>query len=229
MEYPKKRVTSALLALAIFAAAAGPIFAQEPLAERYLTRLSVKSKRARTTGGGLLLAGGGLCIAGGLSMMAEADEDDFLGLGELFGRISVLTGGLYGVGGIYALAVPSAAERACRRTRDLADPGEREAACAEALARLARKGHRSRMIGAGVFCGLGIVGAISASSGDDPSGALPALAYGGGLSLFFFLVKSRAERTYLAYLEERGVRPAPELVLGLGPRGGFRAGLSFDF
>jgi hypothetical protein len=229
MEYPRKRVTSALLILAILAATAGPVIAQEPLAERYLARLSARSKRARTLGGGLGLAMGSFCVAGGLSMMAEDDEEDWFGLGELFGTIGVVAGGVMCAGSVLALSLPSPSERANKRVSTLQDPVMREAACANALADLAKKGHRSRMIGAAVSCGLGIVGAVSASGEDNSNGPLISVAYGGGLALFLFLVKSPAERAYRGYLDKSGVKLVPDLVLGVGPRGGFRAGLSLDF
>jgi hypothetical protein len=84
------------------------------------------------------------------------------------------------------------------------------------------------MIGGGLMCAMGVAGVI-ASGDDDSSGPLLSAAYAGGLALYAFLVKSPAERSYRAYLERKNVMPVPDLILGLGPRGSFRAGLSLDF
>jgi len=80
------------------------------------------------------------------------------------------------------------------------------------------------MIMGGLACALGVAGVLSSSDG-----ALYSAVSAGGLALYSFLVKSPAERTYRAYLEQGGIKPVPDLILGIGPRGGFRAGLSLEF
>lgn len=179
-------------------------------------------------GGGIGLALGAVCLGGGIAMVSEDDEDDWLRLGEVIGTIFITQGAAMSVLGVYSLAVPSPAEKSYKRVRDLADPGEREAACSDALALLARKGRRSRMIGGGLMCALGVVGAIAAGD-EGSSGPLLSAVTAGGLALYAFLVKSPAERSYQAYLERSGIKPVPDLVLGFGPRGSFRAGLSLEF
>jgi hypothetical protein len=163
-------------------------------------------------------------------MMSEDNEADWLGFGEFFGAMAVITGGITVAGGGLALAIPSPAERAYKKIRPIEDPALREAACADALSDLSRKGRKTRMIMGGLTCALGVAGVLSSSGGEDsPDGAVCSAAFAGGVALYWFLVKSPAERTYRAYLERGGVKPVPDLVLGIGPRGGFRAGLSLDF
>lgn len=246
MRSARKRALMALVTLVAFAAAPVPSFAaeqvsdrsagpadrkgqvqgQEALAEYYLSRLAQKSRRARTTGGGISLALGTLSLVGGISTLGE--EDDWLELNKLFGTILILEGGLLCAGGTIALAFPSAAEKSYQRVRDLADPGEREVSCADALARLARNARRSRMIMSGLFCATGVAVA-TASGGERSSGPLLSAALAGGMALSSFLIKSSAERTYQAYLERSRIKAAPDLILGFGPGGSFRAGLSLAF
>ena len=244
MKTQRKRVLRAVTALVVFAAVSVPVFAegrppggprivarqtaqaqgQLSLAEQYLSRLSVKSKRTRTIAGSAGLAAGALFVGGGLAMMSEDNEADWLGFGEFFGAMAVITGGVAVAGGGLALAIPSPAERAYKKIRLIEDPALRETACADALSGLSRKGRKTRMIMGGLTCALGVAGVLSSSDG-----ALYSAASAGGVALYWFLVKSPAERTYRAYLERGGVKPVPDLVLGIGPRGGFRAGLSLDF
>jgi hypothetical protein len=248
MRSRRKRALMATAVLIAFAAAAVPSFAgersaapsagpadprggdqdQSALAEYYLSRLARRSKKTRNTAGGIGTAVGALSLAGGLALVGQDDEEDWLGLGEFFGTVMIVEGGLACVMGAYSLAVPSPAEKSYKRVRDISDPGERETACADALASLARKGRTSRMISGGLMCAVGVVSAIP--SGDEgSSGSLLPMACAGGLALVAFLVKSPAERSYRAYLERSGVKPVPELILGIGPRGDVRAGLSLAF
>ncbi|HPW17588.1 MAG TPA: hypothetical protein PLP83_04315 [Candidatus Aminicenantes bacterium] len=212
-------------------AVAPRVAVQEPsaLAEHYLSTLARKTKKARTIGGVLATAVGAVGLAGGLDLVNRDDEEDPFCWGEVFGRPLIVVGGLCIAMGVFSLAVTSPAERSYKRVRDISDPGEREAACADALARLAKTGRRSRMIGGGLICAAGVAGAI-ANGGDDPSGPLLMAAFSGGLAaLYTFLVKSPEEKSNRAYLERSRVKPVPELILGVGPRGSVRAGLSLDF
>lgn len=248
MKLQWKKALSATVAVFAFAAAAVASFAgkegaarsagtigsrggiqdQSGLAEYYLSNFAGKSKKTRTTAGGIGLAVGAVALAGGIVMLGRDDEGDWLGLNEFFGATLAAGGGLACAAGIYSLAAPSPAERSYKRVRDITDPGQREAACAEALSSLAGKGRRARMIGGGLICAIGAAGVI-ASADEGSSGPLLMAACTGGLALYSFLVKSPAERTYRAYLERKGSRPTPDLILGFGPRGSFRAGLSLDF
>lgn len=248
MRPKRKKALTAVAVLIAFAAAAVPSFAgeedaggsagpadprgggqdQSALAEYYLSRLAQRSKKTRTTAGGIGTAAGALSLAGGLALVGQDDEDDWIGLSEIFGTMMIVEGGLACVMGVYSLAVPSPAEKSYKRVRDISDPGERETACADALAGLARKGRTSRLIGGGLMCAMGVVGVIT-SSDEGSSGQLLSAACAGGLALYAFLVKSPAEKSYRAYLERRGVMLVPDLILGFGPRGGVRAGISLTF
>lgn len=249
MNTRRKRVVVAVTVLVVLAVSSVAVFAEEGsaggpgdiarlagqapsqalLAEQYLSRLSARSKKVRTLAGSAGLAAGALCVAGGLALMSEDDEADWLGLGELFGTMAVITGGTTIVGSVISLTIPSSAERAFTRIRPIEDPALRERACAEALSGLSRKGRKTRMIMGGLACALGVASALSSGGEDSSEGPFFLAASLGGLALYSFLVKSPAERTYRAYLEQGGIKPVPDLILGIGPRGGFRAGLSLEF
>jgi hypothetical protein len=105
-------------------------------------------------------------------------------------------------------------------------PNQRERACEDALARLAKKGLKGRMIWGGALAALAVSAGISTGQG-DVSIIVPASF--GTTALYLLLAKSAAEKANRAYLEKRPLRPSPTLVFGLAPRGGFRLGLSMDF
>ena len=197
------------------------------LAESYLSRLSKKSRSRRLLAGGLGLGLGGIALAGGLALQSK--EDDSTGLDEDFGALYLISGGAMAVTGMIALGNPSPAERAYKKVLPLEDAAAREAASAKALADLARRGRRSRLIFGGLLGAVGIGVAVAHAHGDTPEMALPTAISYGGLALYRFLVRSLPEKTYRAYLEQSGVGAVPDLVLGFGPRGGLRAGLSLDF
>ena len=252
MKTQRKRVVVAVVVLATFAVAAVPASAGEEaavkatapacrvdrqerspedpaLGEYYLSALAASSRRSRRLAGGFALALGTAGIWGGLAILHDVREDEaywnfFLGLGTLGGIMVTAAGGATLVGGIMSLAVVSPAESRYAGIVGIADPGLRETACAEALMRLAKRGKRSRTVRAVLYGALGL--ASAASSGSD---GLITAACGGGLALLSALVKSRAERAYQSYQEGKGSGLGPELILGVGPRGGFRAGLSLDF
>jgi hypothetical protein len=160
--------------------------------------------------------------------LAQDEEEDFLGLGEVFGALFVAEGALCLVAGTISLAVPSRAERADRRVRAISDAAERERAAAEALGGLAKKGRTARMIQGGVGVAAGIA-AIVASGADESSGGLSAGALMGALAAYSFLVKSPEEKAYRSYKERSGLRPTPDLVLDITPRGGVLVGLTLTF
>lgn len=239
--------------LAMLAGAAGPAWAGDEGAERgsarkeriqqtagpaefHMAALASSSRRARKLAGGLGLAVGAAGLGGGLAIMHEMKDEGtedpwnfFAGFGYLGGAMIAATGGVAMAGGIVSLASITPAERRYARVRAIEDPVSREEASALALSGLARKGKRARTLRAALFGGLGLVGALSASGSDKGGSNLTLAACGGGLAAFSLLVHSRAERAYRAYLEEKGPGLVPDLILGAGPRGGFRAGVSLDF
>jgi hypothetical protein len=198
------------------------------LAERYLFRLSEKSRKARRLVGWTGLGVGAVGIVGGLVMLSENEEDDWLGLAELSGAIMVSAGAISALGGAISLAVVSPSERAYKRIRPIQDPAMREQACADALASLAKKARTWRMIAGGFGCAAAAAGAVLAAKEDASGYTVMAVSAGAG-ALYSFLVKSSAERAYRAYLEQSPVKTIPDLILGFGPRGGFRVGLTMDF
>ncbi len=257
MNTQRKRVVVTAVVLAAFAAAAVPVWSDDviaavpaapalradrqvpspegpALAEYYLSALAASSRRSRHLAGGLGLALGAVGIGTGLAILHEVKGEEeewnpFFALGSLGGILMITAGGAAMAGGIVSLAVVSPAESRYAGIRGIADPGLREAACAAALEGLARKGKRLRTVRAVVFGALGLTAALSSSGSDDSSSNLAAAACGGGLALLSVLVKSREERAYRSYLERKGSGLGPELILGVGPHGGFRAGLSLDF
>ena len=202
---------------------------QTSLAEQYLFRLAEKSRKRRRLAGGIGLGSGIFVAAAGAAMLSEKDDDDWLGLSKAFGTVCLVSGGAAALGGAVTLAVPSPAEKAYKRILPIQDPAARGQASAEALAGLARTGRRTRMIGGGISCAAGVLGVLLARGEDSSSGPMISAAYAGTMALYFFLVKSPAERTYRAYLEESRLSTVPDLILGFGPRGGFQVGLSMDF
>jgi hypothetical protein len=257
MNTQRKRNAVAAVVLAAFAATAVPAWSDDltaagpaapalradrqapspegpALAEYYLSTLAASSRRSRHLAGGIGLALGAVGIGTGLAILHDVKEKEeewnpFLGLGYLGGILVITAGGAALAGGIVSLAVVSPAESRYAGIRGITDAGLREAACAEALEGLARKGKRWRMIRAALIGGLGLAGAVSSSGSDAPNSNLAVAACGGGLALLSVLVKSREEKAYRAYLERKGSGLGPELILGVGPHGGFRAGLSFEF
>lgn len=251
MNIQRKRVVVAATVLAAFAVAAVPASAGEEteekatapacrvdrqdrspegpaLAEYHLSALAASSRRSRHLTGGFALALGTAGVWGGLAILHEFREDEsewnpFNGLGTLGGIMMITAGGATLAGGIVSLAVVSPAESRYVGILGIADPGLREAACAEALMGLARRGKRSRTVRAVLYGALGLAAASAGSDGLITAGC------GGGLALLSALVKSRAEKAYGSYLEGKAGGLGPELILGIGPRGGFRAGLSLDF
>ncbi len=205
-------------------------------AEFHLAALATSSRRARTLAGGLGLAVGAAGLVGGLAIMSdmksEGVEDPwniFAGFGYLGGGMIAVTGGVAVAGGIVSLSATTPAERRYARVRGIEDPVSREEASVLALSGLAKKGKRARTVRAALFGGLGLVGVLSASGSDGRGSNMTLAAYGGGLAALSLLVRSRAERAYRAYLEDKGPGLVPDLILSAGPRGGFRAGVSLDF
>lgn len=236
---PRKRILAGVMGLIFFAAVTASGFAQEKaqaqdegqtriaLAEQYLFDYYRKSKSARNTAGIIGLAGGALFMGIGAALVDR--EDDWLGFNDFFGGLSVVMGGLMVVVGGASLAFPSPAEKAYMRILPIEDALQREKACADALARLAKSGRRSRMIGGGLVLATGVV-MLATAEGSDSSGAtLAAAAAFGGVAAYQFLVKSRPEKIYRAYLEESQVKPVPRMTFGFGPRGRVLIGLSMDF
>lgn len=229
MRSRRKKFLTAAAGLAAFACAVTiPSWAQDQssLAERYLSKLAAKSRRARQVAGGAGLVIGALAIAGGAAM--RDTEDDPIGLGEFFGTAAIVGGAGLALGGAASLTFKSGAEKAIAKATAIPDGLEREAACRSALARLARRGRVSRFLAAGIIAAAGIANTMSSSEGESNTDLTPLVTLG-GLAAVSLLIKSPAERSYKAFLEESGEGPAPRLMLGLGPRGGFRAGLSLDF
>jgi hypothetical protein len=195
---------------------------QRSLAEQYLFRLARTSKVGRRVGGGVCLAAGGGLLAYGLSMLNREDDT----IAQIGGLFVVLCGGGSLAAGAVVLARQSPAERTNRQIQAIADPAQRERACEDALARLAKKGRKGRISGGGLFALLAVSAAASMGL-EDSHIIVPASL--GAVALYSFLVKSPAEKADRAYLEKRPLRPTPMLIFGLAPRGGFRLGLSMSF
>jgi hypothetical protein len=167
---------------------------------------------------------GALGIAGGLALMSEEDVWSAYEGGAL-----VLMGGAFVVTGGFALVLKSPAERAYNKIRPLEDPERRQQACADALADLSKKGRKNRILG-GVIIGAMAIGVAVASSDEEAGGgAFLSALFLGAPAAYLLAVKSLPEKTYRAYLEESRVKQGPGLILGFGPRGSFRVGLSLDF
>lgn len=243
MEAPRKRASAAAGVLLVFAAATVPGFAEEgdvaraaafsssqnqavepvSLAEQYLSRLAKKSRHNRNLAGGTTMGLGALGIAGGLAIASEEDVWSAWEGGSL-----ALMGGVFVVTGGVALVLKSPAERAYDKIRPLDDPGQRQRACADALADLSKKGRKNRILG-GAIMGAMAIGLAVASDEEDGGAALLSALIFGAPAVYLLAVKSLPEKTYQAYLEESRVKSSPGLILGFGPRGGFRVGLSLDF
>lgn len=201
---------------------------QASVAEPYLFRLAEKSRKRRRLAGGMGLGSGIFIAAAGAAMLSEKDEDDWLGLSKFFGGVCLVSGGAAALGGAAMLAIASPPEKAYKRVLSIQDPVMRERACADALASLAKKARTWRMIAGGLGCAAAAAGAVLAAKEDASGYTLMAVSAGAG-ALYSFLVKSPAERAYRAYLEQSPVKTIPDLILGFGPRGGIRVGLTMDF
>jgi hypothetical protein len=205
-------------------------------AEYHLAALASSSRRSRKLAGGLGLAVGAACVGGGLAIMHDMNDEStedpwniFAGFGYLGGAVIAVSGGVAMAGGIVSMSSTTPAEKRYARVLAIEDPLAREAASALALSGLAKRGKRARAVRAAIYGGLGLVGALSASGSDGQGSNLTLAACGGGLAALSLLTKSRAEKAYLAYEQEKGPGISPEIILGVGPRGGFRAGVSLDF
>jgi hypothetical protein len=233
----QKRALAGVLVLVVIAAVTASAFAQEKalrdgqvriaLAEKYLFDFYKKSKSARNTAGIVGIGGGALAMGMGAALMSK--EDDWLGFNDYFGAMSVIMGGVLVVAGGVAVAFPSPAEKAYGKIQSIEDPVQREKACADALAGLAKSGRRARMIGGGLVLAGGAV-ILATANGDASSGTyLVSAAFFAGAAAYQFLVKSRPEKIYRSYLEESQVKPSPRLAFGLGPRGTFLVGLTMGW
>jgi hypothetical protein len=200
-------------------------WAPPSLAEEYLSQLAKKlGTRRKITGGVLAGAGGAMAVLGGV-VLSRPEEDEWSRFFETLGGIGLLGGGVFFAStGAIILAVPTGAERENKRTGAIPDSAEREKAATDALAGLAKRGRRNRMIRGGVFSGLAVLGATSEAKGN-----IGVTVLCGAAALANFLGKSAEEKTYYAFSENSGVKPAPELVIGLRPRGGISVGFSLDF
>jgi hypothetical protein len=235
----QKRALAGVAALIFFAALTASGSAQEKaqaqdegqtriaLAEKYLFDYYKKSKSARKTAGIVGLGGGALFMGIGAAMIGG--EDDWLGFNDFFGGLSVVMGGIMIVGGAASLAFPSPAEKAYDKIQPIQDPLQREKACADALAGFAKSGRRMRMIGGGLTLATGVLMVATAGGDETSTGYLAWAAVFGGVAAYQFLVKSRPEKIYRAYLEESQVKPTPRLSLGLGPHGTLLVGLTIEF
>ena len=214
-----KRALAGVMSLIVFAAITASGFAQEKaqaqdeeqvriaLAEKYLFDYQKKSKSVRNTAGIVGIAGGALFMGIGAALMGG--EDDWLGFNDFFGAMSVVMGGVMVVGGGASLAFPSPAEKAYGKIQPIQDAVQREQACADALAGMAKSGRRMRMIGGGLTLAVGAV-ILGTAASEGTSGAyLASGALMAGAAAYQFLVKSRPEKIYQAYLDESGVKPAP--------------------
>jgi hypothetical protein len=242
MRYSINRVLGAAVSMLIIVGPAVQSFAQEraavppgtgfqqdgqergqpSLAEQYLFRLAKTSKAGRRVGGDVCLAAGGGLLAYGLSMLNN-EEDTIAQVGGLF---VVLCGGGSLAAGTFLLARQSPTEQTYRQIQAIADPAQRERACEDALAMLAKKGRKGRISGGGLLALLAVSAAASMGVKDSHI-IVPASL--GAVALYSLLVKSPAEKANRAYLQKRPLRPTPTLIFGLAPGGGFRLSLSTQF
>ena len=242
MKYSAKQVLKAAVSLMIIVGSAVQVFAEEraaippgvnlqqgeqdrnqpSVAEQYLFRLAKKSKGQRMVVGGVCFAVGGGLLAYGISML-DKEEDTMTQIGGFF---AVMCGGGGLAAGALSFASQGRAERTHKQIQAIADLTQRERACEDALARLAKKGRKGRMFGGGLLA-LMAVSAAASMGVEDSHIIVPASL--GASALYSFLVKSPAEKTNRAYLEKRALKPSPTLVFGLAPHGGFRLGLSMQY
>jgi hypothetical protein len=197
------------------------------LAEQGLFRLSERMRQRRRIRGTIGFLAGSALAAGGIVMVARDEDEDYMGLGEFFGALMIVEGGLGLVGGAISLVLPSRAEKAGARISSIADPADRERAAEKALAGLAKKGRRARMIRGGLVAAAGIATMLG-SDEDGQSDRMLMAAFIGCLATYSFLSKSLEKKAYRSYLEKRGSGTAPELVLGLRP-GGVRVAVIITF
>lgn len=197
----------------------------ESLAEGYLKRLAQRSKKSRKTGGYIGLIGGGISLALGAALLSSAEEE---GGWESFGKglagLMLVSAGVGGVvGGSLALAIPSGAERELEDVLSISDPGHRERASYEALSSLSARGRRRR-----IFWGILCAGFSAVALFSDEGSSLIAAEYG-GLAVYNFMRKSRAERAFQNYMKEKEFHNKLEFRLGIMPYGGVKVGFVYSF
>jgi len=163
-----------------------------------------------------------------LGLQGLAEKNDPLGLNTLFGTFFVAAGGLSLAGGALSLALPSRAERAYAGLHEIQDSAERERTSAAALARLASSARTRRLIGVGLISAMAVAAVVAGDDGGSSDRLFSATCCG-ALALFRFMTKSREEKAYLGYLEEKGSKISPEFRIGLAPRGGAWASVSLEF
>ncbi len=197
----------------------------ESLAEGYLKRLAERSKRSRKTWGTIGLVGGGVFLAAGVALLSSADEDDGWGgfFGGVFGVMSIATGVVFAGGGALTLAIPSSAERELDDVLSISDPEHRERASHVALSSLAARGRRKR-----IFWGILCAGFSAYALASKERSYLFAAEYG-GLAVYNFMRKSRAERAFQNYLKEKEFQNKLEFRLGIMPYGGVKVGFVYSF
>lgn len=193
----------------------------ESLAERYLRQFAERNKKSRKTGGITYLAGGGVSLGLGVWMMSLEEDESYFG--KLLGVTGIIYGAAFVGAGIYSLAIPSGAERKFANVLSISDPAQRERASHEALLSLATRGKKRRIIKSAVIAGLGVYFGLK----DKESSS--AVVFGGVSVAYYFLTKTRAERTYQNYLREEEYRKDLALRIEIMPYGGVKIGFVYSF
>jgi len=197
----------------------------ESLAEGYLKRLAKRSKRSRKTWGTIWLVGGGAFMASGVALLSSAKDNDWWGgfWEGLFGAMAITSGAVMAGVGIYKLAIPSGAERELDDLLSISDPGHRERASHVALSSLAARGRRKR-----IFWGILCAGFSAYALFSEEGSPLIAAEYG-GFAVYNLMRKSRAERAFQSYLQEKEFQNRLEFRVGILPYGGVKVGLVYSF
>lgn len=199
----------------------------ESLAERYLRQLAERNKKSRKKSGIKRLAGGGVFLTlGAIILTSEEEKWEGVWGGRNFWGLSTTITGIVGVvGGVLTLA-PSRAERKFDNVLSISDSAQREKASHEALSSLAARGKKLRIITSAVIAGVGVY--FTLRDGDYLGNAV---VFGGGSAAYYFLTKTRAERTYQNYLKDKESKQRKELALRVGimPYGGVKIGFVYSF
>jgi hypothetical protein len=180
----------------------GPIFAnvelaqpirRGPSAESCVSTLAHDERKSRKIGGGVLTGMGCVFILIG----AQSKDDDSASGAFIAGAI------LAGIG-LYTLAVPGYVESEYNRIRRIEDPLEREEVAYTVLTHVAHKAKVERISAAisnAVYCLYNLTYRPSLSNTNDSENYYYMALLSGGLSLYYFMVESPAERMLREYQE----------------------------
>ncbi len=167
------------------------------LAESYLGKLSEIKAKQRKAGGATALGIGGAFLVGGIVLVSNSGDNDFLSINESLGKLYIASGVFSGILGVVQLSTLSKAEKKYRNLWTISGRVQRDNAARQALSGFAKAGETRRMISSLISGGIAIFHLTQQNQND----ILSATLFAGG-SVFGLITKSKEEKIYERYEQE---------------------------